>query len=168
MRFCNVLWIVLVLLPWTVATTPAAAQRRGQQMEMAHLNGDGVVKAIRPRVLMLTVGTDDWLVAVPEDYQQLLYEAKATTRWLQRGMPVQLTATLVAEKRRREYEAKEPVAELTVAPLLPNAQPGVFPEQNGGDQRTGLFSRQEAGSETCPQSGAGRNAVPCYRAVGGE
>lgn len=121
---------------------PGPQRQRGPQLQ--DLKATGTIKGLRPRVLHVTVeGTQqrEWLVSVPERAEDLVFEATATPKWLQKRMPVRFTAKVVKEKRMREIVIREPVAELTVAPLRPDVGMGVFPEQRT-DQRDNLFTRR--------------------------
>jgi hypothetical protein len=93
---------------------------------------------------MTVEGGQDWLVSLPNQYENFVYEATATPRWLQPRMPVRFEADVPIEKRKREIELKEPVKSLTVTPFRPDVGVGVFPEQTNPLQNDLFAGRGEA------------------------
>ena len=151
--------VMMASVVWLGASS-LSAQRRGVQrgggqgrvgrMAMETLRTTATVKAATPR--MLQVVTDDgqqWLVSVPANLENLVFQATATPDWLRPGMTVRFNATVTMEKRMREITIKDPITELTVATVRPNVGMGVFPE-NQYDQRNDLFGGK---SETRKKSG---------------
>jgi hypothetical protein len=125
---------------------------------MDTLKAGGVIQDGTPRVLNVLIDGQPWYVSVPDNPRDLVFEGMATSRWLQRGMPVRFECTVVMEKRMREIVIKEPVTELTVAPVPPNVTMGIHPEQQH-DQRSSLFSRRSGDADKrAPQ---GPVELPC-------
>ena len=137
--------LVLVAIPVvsSLVVASASGQRDAPPVQMATLTASATVKGVQPRLLHVTVqGGQDWLVSVPDQYERFVFEATATTRWLQPRMPVRFNADVPVEQRRREIVLKEPVESLTVAPLRPDVGVGVFPEEFG-QQQDNLFASSE-------------------------
>ncbi len=139
----RVVLTLFALVLTTVFLMPQArAQPPGPKLTMETLRAEGTIKGVRPRLLHVAVGDDeDWLVSVPNEYQQFLYEATATPKWLRMPMPVRFSALVVIEKRMREIVIKEPVSELTVTPLRPEFGVGLFPDRSN-NQGPSVFDRQ--------------------------
>lgn len=144
-----------VMLGLIVLLAPSAllGQGRGQRPQLETLHTTATVKTVAPRVLQV-VATDgkEWLVSVPTEYDNIVFQATATPDWLRPGMVVRFNAMVSMEKRKREITLKEPISELTVITVNPNIGVGIFPE-NQVDQRNDLFGgkpdtkKKRAGSE---------------------
>ncbi len=111
---------------------------------METLRTTATVKGVSPRVLQVVAEDGkQWLVSVPAEYENIVFQATATPDWLRPGMTVRFHATVTIEKRKKEITLKEPITALTVATVRPNVGMGIFPE-NENDQRNDLFGGGQA------------------------
>jgi hypothetical protein len=154
------------LLLWLLICIPATAQNRralpgrpvhpgaGNRVRPATLRTEGVVKAVRPGiVLMTTAKNENWAVSVPQKLEGIEYHATASPAWLKRNMDVRFSALL--DRRGR---AQQDVRELTVVTLRQGVAPGLMPEGAPADAQQP--AQQQAGQR---RAGRGRRllAVPC-------
>ncbi len=162
MRVAQTLFMMLLAAILVLPTGSANAhdEKKVTPVPPATLRASGTVKGWRLGALHVAVaGGEEWLISVPRKPEQVVFEATATRKWLQRGMPVQFNAKIVLERRKRKIVIKEPVSELTVAPFRADVGVGLFPERNT-DQRQDLFARR--GREAKKKQARGQpQGVPC-------
>ncbi len=153
-------FVMALLVTLFVLPTARGNPHDEKKVELTTLRASGTVKGWQRGALHVALtGGEEWLISVPGKPEQIVFEATATRKWLQRGMPVQFNAKVVLEKRKRKIVIKEPVSDLTVAPLRPDVGMGLFPEQND-DLRQDLFARRSPATKKKHARGE-LKGVPC-------
>ena len=135
----------LAVLMWVllsaVALSSASAQGRGgRPAPTESLSGEATVKGVRPGMLQVTIedGTD-WLVSIPAQPENVVFRATASPKFLQPPMAVRFHATFKkTDKRRKEYQATQPVAALEIITVRPGSEPNVYPD-DAKNSRDELF-----------------------------
>ena len=130
-------WIALS----AIAISSAWAQARGgRPAPTESLSGEATVKGVRAGVLQVTtVDGTDWLVSIPAQPENVVFRASASPQFLQPQMAVRFHATFKkTDKRRKEYQATQPVAALEIITLRPGSEPNVYPD-DAKDSRDELF-----------------------------
>ena len=157
MRISNSL-PTLFLLAW-VGLPSVFGQERGPRIHMETLRTTATVKGVRPRLLHVAAEDGkEWLVSVPTNYENVVFQATAAPDWLQKRMPVRFHANVTMEKHKKEIVIREPLTELTVATIRADVGMGIFPE-NGIDQREDLFRGGKTGVDKKPAGQAEES--PC-------
>ncbi len=134
-------------------------QQRGPRIPVETLRTTATVRGVRPRLLhVVAEDGKEWLVSLPANYEDVVFQATATPDWLQKRMPVRFRANVMMEKRKKEIVISEPLTELTVATLRADVGMGIFPE-SGIDPREDLLRGGKTGAEKQPAGEA--KETPC-------